>query len=168
MNGLAEGIQAHGIGSLVVILMLMLLLVLIVAVGHVFSDREGRVARFKRVLIIFGIWTWSIFIISITWSYYLDATDRAAATDFTRQLSDDQTNEGEYVAEYAYLPQHRILLRVYRVAGMSLLAERIYSYPDAVRLTWTADSLIYDTAMDTGGELSLPPALYDKITAHLP
>ncbi len=168
MNGLAEGIQTYAVGMLLIFSMIAFLVILIVTVIYVFSGREGRGVRLKTALRKLGIWLGSIFVVCVAWSYYRDATDRAEVTKFQRVLSDDPAYKGEYMAEYAYLPRNRILLRVYRTADMSLLAERTYSYPDAARLTWTEDSLIYDTAMDSGGELSLPPTLYDRITAWLP
>jgi hypothetical protein len=168
MNGLAEGMQAYAVGMFVVISMVAVLIVLLVTVMYVFSSREGRGLRLKTASKKLGIWLGSIFAVCVAWNYWQDATDRAAVTKFHREISDDDVHKGEYVAEYAYLPRGRILLRVYRTADMSLLAERTYSYPDAARLTWTADSLIYDTAMDAGGELDLPPTLYDRLMARLP
>ncbi|TKC92683.1 hypothetical protein FAZ69_00205 [Trinickia terrae] len=160
--------QTYAVGMFVVFGTAVLLIALLVVVAYVFSDREGRSVRLKIALRKLGIRLGSIFVVCVAWNYYQDATDRAEVTKFHRELSDDAAHKGEYTAEYAYLPQNRILLRVYRTADMSLLAERTYAYPDAARLTWTADSLIYDTAMDTGGELSLPPTLFDKIMARLP
>uniref|UniRef100_UPI001F5CE6B4 hypothetical protein n=1 Tax=Trinickia mobilis TaxID=2816356 RepID=UPI001F5CE6B4 len=165
MNGLAEGMQAYAVGMLLIFAMIAFLVILLVTVIYVFSGGEGRVVRLKTALRKLGIWLGSIFVVCVAWSYGQDVTDRAEATKFERELSDYSTNKGEYMAEYAYLPRNRILLRVYRTSDMSLLAERTYSYPDAVKLAWTDDALIYDT---TGGMLSLPPTLYDRITARLP
>lgn len=51
---------------------------------------------------------------------------------------------------------------------MQLLAERTYAYPDAVRLIWTKESLIFDTAVDHDGEIGLPPTRFDRFKAMLP
>ncbi|WP_242540448.1 hypothetical protein [Trinickia mobilis] len=167
MNGLAEGMQTYAVGMFLIFAMIAFLVIFIVTVVYVFSGREGRGVRLKTALKKLGTWLGSIFVVCTSWNYYQDATDRAEVTKFHSELSYNDAHKGEYMAEYAYLPRNRILLRVYRTSDMSLLAERTYSYPDAARLTWTKNSLLYDTSIDDG-RISLPPTLYDRITARLP
>jgi hypothetical protein len=165
MNGLGEGMQNYAIGMFVVFLAIALLVIFIVTLIYVFYSRKGRLIRLKIALKKIGIWFGSIFIVVVSWNYYHDAIDRAKATDFDKELSDNEAYKGEYMAEYAYLPGRRIYLRVYRSSDMALIADRTYSYPDAAKLFWSEDSLVYDTR---GGSLSLPPTLYDRIMAKLP
>jgi hypothetical protein len=168
MNGLGEGMQSYAIGMFVVFSAIALLVIFIFTLIYVFYSRKGRLVRLKIALRKIGIWFGSIFIVVVSWNYYHDAIDRAKATDFDKELSDNEAYKGEYMAEYAYLPGRRIYLRVYRTSDMTLLADRTYAYPDAARLTWGRKSLIYDTSIDDGGEINLPPTLYDRLMAKLP
>jgi hypothetical protein len=168
MSWLSDITPGYIFGLFVVFSWVALLLFFIFNIAYAFSGGEGSGARWKRALRKMSIWLWSIFIVCASWNYYQDASVRAKVTKFHRELSDDEANKGEYMAEYAYLPLDRILLRVYRTSDMELLAERTYLYLDAARLTWTKNSLIYDTSIDNGGEINLPPTLYDRLMAKLP
>ncbi|MGF6640667.1 hypothetical protein [Paraburkholderia sp. MM6662-R1] len=86
---------------------------------------------------------------------YRSAVTQIKGATFHDQKSDD----GKYIARYAYLPRHRIALRLYRATTAELLAERVYRYPERIRLFWTEDYLIYDTSAEGGdGEIELPPS----------
>ncbi len=132
---------------------------------YVFFEKEGRGVRLKTAVRKLGIWLGFVLLVSAAWSYYQDASARAAAIRFHTVRSD--VDDGMYTAQYAYLSGDRILLRVYQTADMTLLAERTYLYPEAARLFWTKDSLIYDTS-SSDGEIRLPTSLYDWLAARMP
>ncbi len=130
------------------------------------SHKEGCATRMKSRVKTLGFAL--VFVALLCWagSYYQDARIRAHATQFDIERS--RNDGGRYTAQYAYLGRNRILLRLYRTSDMRLLAERTYEYPDAVRLVWTKESLIFDTAVDSDGEIKLPPTHFDRFTAMLP
>jgi hypothetical protein len=166
MSGLATGMREAGIGALILLASAVVAVSLLFASVYVFSERAGRGVRLKTAVRKLGIGLGLVFLVSAAGSYYRDAGVRAAATRFHTVRSD--ADRGMYTAQYAYLGADHILLRVYQTSDMSLLAERTYAYPDAARLVWTKDSLIYDTASESGGEIRLPPSLYDWLAARLP
>ncbi|MCA8257059.1 hypothetical protein LGM89_27670 [Burkholderia sp. AU31624] len=166
MNGLATAMQGAGILVLAEIVVIVLIACILTVVLYGVSHKEGRFTRMKARMKTLGFAL--AFVTFLCWagSYYQDARIRAHATHFDTERS--RNDGGRYTAQYAYLGRDRILLRLYRTSDMRLLAERTYEYPDAVRLVWTKESLIFDTAVDSGGEIKLPPTHFDRFTAMLP
>ncbi|WP_244136276.1 hypothetical protein [Burkholderia sp. BCC0405] len=166
MNGLATGMQGAGIVVLAEIMIFGIAACLLMAVLYGLSHKEGRAARMKSGMKVLGSGLVMITLLGYATSYYKDARVRAYATRFDTELS--KNDGGRYTAQYAYLAGDRVLLRLYRTSDMRLLAERTYEYPDAVRLVWTRESLIFDTAVDSDGEIELPPTRLDRLKAMLP
>ncbi|WP_254218161.1 hypothetical protein [Burkholderia multivorans] len=166
MNGLATGVQAAGMLALAAVVLLGITAGLLIVVLYSFSRQEGRIGRMKSGMKAFGSALAIVILLFCAGAYYKDARLRARATQFVTELS--RGDGGRYAARYAYLGGERILLRLYRTSDMQLLAERTYAYPDAVRLIWTKESLIFDTAVDHDGEIRLPPTRFDRFKAMLP
>lgn len=167
MNGLAVGMQAAGIGILVLLTMTGVAISLLLSSIYVLHRKAGRFARLKTATKRIGIGLGVALLVGAGWSYHRAADTRDPATRFhtVRSVEDG----GLYTAGYAYLAGDRILLRVYRTSDMALLAERTYWNPDAAKLIWTRESLIYDTAASDGdGLVPLPPSLIDRLSARLP
>jgi len=151
---------------LAVMAVLALCLALLIVAVYALARKDGRAARLKAGMKTLGIGVGIVLLLGGAGSYYQNARTRAAVVRFQTERSD--VDAGRYTAQYAYLGGDRILLRLYRTSDMTLLAERTYEYPDAVRLIWTKESLIYDTAVDRGGEIKLPPSFSDRLAALLP
>ncbi|UXZ85106.1 hypothetical protein [Burkholderia multivorans] len=166
MNGLAIGVQAAGTIALAAVVLLGITVGLLIVVLYSFSRHEGRLERMKSGMKALGSALAIVILLFCAGVYYKDARLRARATQFVTEPS--RGDGGRYTARYAYLGGERILLRLYRTSDMRLLAERTYAYPDAVRLIWTKESLIFDTAVDHDGEIPLPPTGFDRLKAMLP
>ncbi|WP_227747538.1 MULTISPECIES: hypothetical protein [Burkholderia] len=166
MNGLAIGVQAAGMIALAAVVLLGITVGLLIVVLYSFSRHEGRLERMKSGMKALGSALAIVILLFCAGVYYKDARLRARATQFVTEPS--RGDGGRYTARYAYLGGERILLRLYRTSDMRLLAERTYAYPDAVRLIWTKESLIFDTAVDHDGEIPLPPTGFDGLKAMLP
>jgi hypothetical protein len=139
---------------------------LLIVVLYSLSRKERRFERVKPGMKALGFGLLIVTLLFCADSYYKDARVRAHATQFDSEAS--RYDGGRYTAQYAYLEGNRILLRLYRTSDMRLLAERTYEYPDAVRLIWTRESLIFDTAVESDGEIKLPPTQFDRLRAMLP
>ncbi|MCP3018739.1 hypothetical protein [Cupriavidus basilensis] len=103
--------------------------------------------------------------------YWLDVRVRAKAHDCETQVSSE---DSAYRAELCFVPNFdsedfRMRLRLFRADAKEPLAERVYEHPDP-KLTWTRDSLIYDTSASSeqDGMISLPPTWKDRLRARLP
>ncbi|WP_322023121.1 hypothetical protein [Burkholderia sp. BCC1977] len=166
MNGLATGMQGAGLVALAALGLVGTAVCLLIVVLYGFSRNEGRVERMKSGMKALGAGLAIVTVLFCAGSYYKDARVRAHATRFDSELSTN--GGGRYTAQYAYLGADRILLRLYRTSDMRLLAERTYEYPDSVRLVWTKESLIFDTAVGSDGEIRLPPTRFDRFKAMLP
>ncbi|WP_232036232.1 hypothetical protein [Burkholderia stabilis] len=166
MNGLATAMQGAGMVALVAIALFGIAVCGLIIVFYSLAHQEGRAARMKPAMKALGYGVAAVTILICAGSYYQDAHVRARATQFDTELS--RNDGGRYTAQYAYLAGDRILLRLYRTSDMRLLAERTYAYPDSVRLVWTKGSLIFDAAVDSDGEIKLPPTLFDRFKAMLP
>jgi hypothetical protein len=168
MNGMATAAQASAIGFAMTLAAILAVFVAISIVLYVRTHKDWRAGRLKKTLKNLVVGLGGLFLLIASFVYYQNASTRAKASDFHREASD--SDGGLYTAKYAYLSRDRILLRLYRTSDMKLLAERTYSYPEAARLVWGKEVLIYDTSEDAdgGGEIKLPPSLYDRLTAHLP
>jgi hypothetical protein len=171
MNGLAENAQAAGIVYLLMLATVVGMICLGWAVLYVFSKKDRRIARMKLAMkrfgVVFGVVLGVAVLAGVSLSYYEGAKARAAASAFQTVQSDE--DGGIYTARYAYISRDRILLRVYRTSDMALMAERTYRYPDAAKLIWTKDSLIYDSAGEgDDGEVHLPPTIVDRLLAKMP
>lgn len=166
MNGLATGVQAASMLALAAVVLLGITAGLLIVVLYSFSRQEGRLGRMKSGMKAFDSALAIVILLFCAGAYYKDARLRARATQFGTELS--RGDGGRYTARYAYLGGEQILLRLYRTSDMQLLAERTYAYPDAVRLIWTKESLIFDTAVDRDGEIRLPPTRFDRFKAMLP
>ena len=166
MSGLATAMQGAGIVVLAEIVVFAVITCFMMVVLYGISHREGRVSRMKSGMKTLGFALAFVTLLCWAGSYYQDARIRAQATQFDTERS--RNDGGRYTAQYAYLGRDRILLRLYRTSDMRLLAERTYEYPDAVRLVWTKESLIFDTAVDSDVEIKLPPTHFDRFTAMLP
>ncbi|MGU7780882.1 hypothetical protein [Burkholderia sp. PU8-34] len=158
--------QGAGVVALAAIVLAGTAVCLLIVVLYSFSRKEGRVERMKSGVKALSSGLAIVTLLFCAGSYYKDARVRAHATQFDTELS--KNDGGHYTAQYAYLGADRILLRLYRTSDMRLLAERTYEYPDSVRLVWTKESLIFDTAVDSDGEIRLPPTQFDRFKAMLP
>ncbi|MCA8009215.1 hypothetical protein KPB04_10500 [Burkholderia cenocepacia] len=166
MNGLATATQGAGMVALAAIALFGIAVCVLIVVLYSLAHQEGRAARMKSGMKALGFGVAVVTALGCAGSYYQDAHVRARATQFDTELS---TNDGgRYTAKYTYLAGDRILLRLYRTSDMRLLAERTYEYPESIRLVWTKEFLIFDTAVDSDGEIKLPPTLFDRLTAMLP
>ncbi|HKT66432.1 MAG TPA: hypothetical protein VJR91_22920 [Burkholderia sp.] len=166
MNGLATAMQGAGMVALAAIAVLGIAVYVLIVILCSVAHQEGRTARIKSGMKALGF---SLMIVAFLYragSYYQDARARAQATQFDTEIS--RNDGGRYTAQYAYLGGDRVLLRLYRTSDMRLLAERTYEYPDAVRLIWAKESLIFDTAVESDGEIKLPPTRLDRLRAMLP
>ncbi|RQZ42738.1 hypothetical protein DIE16_00645 [Burkholderia sp. Bp9090] len=158
--------QGAGLVTLAGLLLAGTAVCLLIVVLYSFSRNEGRVERMKSGMKALGCGLAIVTLLLCAGSYYKDARLRAHATRFDTELS--RNDGGRYTAQYAYLGADRILLRLYRTSDMRLLAERTYESQDSVRLVWTKESLIFDTAVDSDGEIRLPPARFDRFRAMFP
>ncbi|WP_260435994.1 hypothetical protein [Burkholderia sp. Bp9143] len=166
MNGLATAMQGAGLVALAEIALIGIAVCILIVIFCSLARQEGRAARMKSGMKVLGLGLATVTFLCFAGSYYQDARVRARATQFDTERS--RNDGGRYTAQYAYLGGDRILLRLYRTSDMQLLAERTYEYPDAVRLIWTKESLIFDTAVDSDGEIKLPPAQIERWKAMLP
>ncbi|WP_244138727.1 hypothetical protein [Burkholderia sp. BCC1640] len=166
MNGLAIGMQGAGMVALAALVLAGTVVCLLIVVLYSLSHKEGRVGRMKSGMKALGSGLAIVTLLFCAGSYYKDARVRSQAMRFDTELS--RNNGGRYTAQYAYLGADRILIRLYRTSDMRLLAERTYESPDSVRLVWTKKSLIFDTAVDSEGEIRLPPTRFDRFKAMLP
>ncbi|WP_232515205.1 hypothetical protein [Burkholderia ambifaria] len=166
MNGLAAAMQGAGIVALAAIALFGIVACMLTVVLYSLAHQEGRAARMKSGMKALVSGLTIIILLGCAASYYKDARIRAHAVRFNTELS--KNDGGHYTAQYAYLADGRILLRLYRTSDMRLLAERTYEYPDAVRLIWAKESLIFDTAVESDGEIELPPTRLDRLRAMLP
>ncbi|WP_244135176.1 MULTISPECIES: hypothetical protein [unclassified Burkholderia] len=166
MNGLAIGMQGAGMVALAALVLAGTVVCLLIVVLYSLSHKEGRVERMKSGMKALGSGLAIVTLLFCAGSYYKDARVRSQAMRFDTELS--RNDGGRYTAQYAYLGADRILLRLYRTSDMRLLAERTYESPDSVRLVWTKKSLIFDTAVDSEGEIRLPPTRFDRFKAMLP
>lgn len=167
MNGLAESTQAIGIAYLVMLATVVGMICSGWAVLYVFSKKDRRIVRMKTAMKRIGVVLGVAVLAGVSLSYYEGVKARASASAFQTVQSDK--DGGIYTARYAYISRDRIFLRVYRTSDMALLAERTYEYPDAAKLIWTKDSLIYDTAGEgDDGKVHLPPTVVDRLLAKVP
>ncbi|WP_257128106.1 hypothetical protein [Burkholderia sp. MSMB1072] len=166
MNGLATAMQGPGMVALAAIALFGIAVCVSIVVLYSLAHQDGRAVRMKSGMKALGFGVAVVAFLGCAGSYYQDAHVRARATQFDTELS--RSDGGRYTAQYTYLAGDRILLRLYRTSDMRLLAERTYEYPDSVRLIWTKDSLIFDAAVDSDGEIKLPPTLFDRFKAMLP
>ena len=146
---------------------LALLLVIARAVYLIMAVKTGRVERAQqlawvatwRILALLGIWTAIV--------YASGAWERAGAHNCRRVPASGAA--AHYAAEYCYLREDKVLLRLYSRGRGALLAERTYASTGPVRLSWDGDMLVYDPgATDGKGHLKLPPTLRDRMLARLP
>ncbi|CAG9167704.1 hypothetical protein LMG23992_00885 [Cupriavidus laharis] len=146
---------------------LVLLLGVARAVWFVFSRREGRRERAMQLaaaatrcgLALGAMWTAIV--------YGSGALERAGAHNCRRLPTPDAS--ARYEAEYCYLSQHKVLVRVYSVRRNVLLAERTFANSGPVGLRWDRGVLVFDPgAIDGKGTLILPPTLRDRLLARLP
>jgi len=137
------------------------------ALLRVYSGRTGRreraqglaLATVRQLLVLVCLWTAIV--------YASGAWERAGAHNCRRVPSGDVL--ARYAAEYCYLSQDRILLRVYSTHSNAILARRTYSGAAPARLRWERDVLVYDPAAPEGrGHVKLPPTLRDRLLARLP
>ncbi|KUY91627.1 hypothetical protein WS50_22375 [Burkholderia territorii] len=158
--------QGTGVVTLAALVLAGTVVCFLVVVLYSLSYKEERVERIKSGMKALGFGLAIIALLFCAGSYYKDARVRSQAMRFDTELS--RNDGGRYTAQYAYLGADRILLRLYRTSDMQLLAERTYESPDSVRLVWTTESLIFDTAVDSEGEIRLPPTRFDRFKAMLP
>jgi len=64
-----------------------------------------------------------------------------------------------------------VLLQLCDISSKEILVERTFLYPEAVRLVWDDDSLLYDS--DDGsffhlGTIRFPPTWIDRLLAYAP
>ncbi|ODV42620.1 hypothetical protein AWV79_24730 [Cupriavidus sp. UYMMa02A] len=137
------------------------------AVWFVFSRREGRRERARRLataatrcgLALGAMWTAIV--------YGSGAWERTSAHNCRRLPVPDAS--AKYEAEYCYLSQHKVLVRVYSASRNVLLAQRTFANSGPVRLHWDRGVLVFDPgAADGNGRLVLPPSLRDRLMARLP
>lgn len=166
MNGLAIGMQGAGMVALAALVLAGTVVYLLIVVLYSLSHKEGRVERMKSGMKALGSGLAIVTLLFCAGSYYKDARVRSQAIRFDTERS--RNDGGRYTAQYAYLGADRVLLRLYRTSDMQLLAERTYESADSVRLVWTKESLIFDTAVDSEGEIRLPPTRFDRFKAMLP
>ncbi|WP_230939406.1 hypothetical protein [Burkholderia diffusa] len=167
MIGLATGIQESAIGAFALLALGGIATGLLLSAVCFQPGKNARATRLTMMTRRLGAGLCVMFLVGACWSYYRAADARGAATKFHTVRSEE--DGGIYTARYAYLTRDRILLRVYRTSDNTLLAERTYWYPDAARLIWTKDSLIYDTAVSgDDGLMRLPPSFIDRLLAKLP
>ncbi|MGU7841962.1 hypothetical protein ACV22V_21070 [Burkholderia sp. AW33-5] len=158
--------QGAGMVALAALVLAGTVVCLLIVVLYSLSHKEGRVERMKSGMKALGSGLAIVTLLFCVGSYYKDVRVRSQAMRFDTELS--RNDGGRYTAQYAYLGADRILLRLYRTSDMRLLAERTYESVDSVRLVWTKESLIFDTAVDSEGEIRLPPTRFDRFKAMLP
>lgn len=96
--------------------------------------------------------------------YDLDVRDRSTAHECKREDFGDYTGETCYLAH-----EYGTLFRLYAARSDELLAERTYLEPNAPRLLWFHDHVLYDIgARDGKGYVTLPPTRWDWLRARLP
>lgn len=137
------------------------------AVWFVFARREGRRERAMWLaaavtrcgLALGAMWTAIV--------YGSGAWERAGAHNCRRLPMPDAS--ARYEAEYCYLSQHKVLVRVYSAGRNVVLAQRTVPNSGPVRLHWDRSVLVFDAAAADGkGRLVLPPSLRDRLMARLP
>jgi len=146
-------------------------LLLVVGVAHavwfVFSRTEGRRGRAMQLAATGTRWGLAL---GATWTAMLyghGAWERADAHNCRRLPTPDAS--ARYEAEYCYLSEHKVLVRVYSARRNVLLAQRTFANSGPVRLHWDRGVLVFDPgAVDGKGRLALPPSLRDRLLARLP
>lgn len=137
------------------------------AVYRVLATPDARATRARRValattgrlLAVGGIW------IAIVYGH--GAWERAGAHNCRHLPAVDAS--ARYAAEYCYLRQDRLLLRIYDARRDGVLARRTFTSVEPVRLSWDGQALVYDAAAPGAkGRLLLPPTMRDKLLARLP
>jgi len=168
---MGEAIRAHAeavvLLGLIVVALLVACVFVAISARRVFSKKTDRGKRARIEAKRFVAWVISATIIVIALNYAMDVKTRSGAHEWQQSISTE--DGGLYTAEYCYVGFDKILLRLYSSQDRSLLAERMYWYPDSARLLWTSDSLVFNTNPGSGsGEIQLPPTLLDRLLAKLP
>ncbi len=146
-------------------------LVLVVGLAHamwfVFSRPEGRGGRAMQLAATGMQWGLALGAMWTAIVYGSGAWERAGAHNCRRLPTPDAS--ARYEAEYCYLSEHKVLVRVYSARHKVLLAQRTFANTGPVRLHWDRGVLVFDPAAVGGkGRLVLPPSLRDRLLARLP
>ncbi|WP_141754999.1 hypothetical protein [Burkholderia plantarii] len=162
MNGLSTYAEISASGGLFAIFILAIFIIFSISRQRTSKSKIDRLDRYKTALVRTSV-VILLLISGLAILRHLIIESDISTAKFGREAS----LNGDYFAEYAYLPRGKILLRLYDAHSKNLLAERLYDYQDRIRLAWTKNSLIYDTSAEgDDGEIKLPPGFWDKLEAN--
>ena len=103
--------------------------------------------------------------------YLSEVNQRRAVHEADWEWAYSDMPNAKYFAKFAYLGNDNVLLQLYDVSGGRMSAERTFSYPEAIKLYWFEDYLLYDTNENSiiyNGTISLPPTWIDQLLTYLP
>jgi hypothetical protein len=163
------GMQGYAQGMVMFNGLVLIAIIMLIAVARsltsIFSERTGRGVRAMNILRVSIRRVVIAVVLGFIANYALDVRLRSHTGSCRSEHSDI---EGQpYTATYCLLWNDNVLLRLYDTNTEKLLAERTYYYLDFPKLTWTKDSLIYDTSSENG-EIRFPPTLIDRLRAKFP
>lgn len=124
---------------------------------------------FRTAAALFGL----LILLICLLPYILDARYRSGAREWKDwEWKHDQSTKdgGKYSTKMAVF-KDKAYLQLYETETGELLADRLYSHGDILRLLWKKDRLIYSTVEDTllyDGGIKLPPTQLDKLLTYLP
>lgn len=115
-----------------------------------------------------AIWLSTCAVLVAMIDYVADARMRARMVPQCRWNDVRPTREAmPYLARWCIVERDVVILRLYDEAGGTLLAERMFDYPDVPRIYWELDELGYRTFTDWGA-IGLPPSTLDRWRTRLP
>ncbi|WP_304303681.1 hypothetical protein [Pseudacidovorax intermedius] len=103
-----------------------------------------------------------------TVDYVFDARLRAHTVPKCRWTDNSPAPDPfPYLARWCFLTKEVVMLRLYDKEGRTLLAERMFDYPDFPRIYWKSKKLGYQT-LTGDDEIALPPSKLDLWRTRLP
>lgn len=103
--------------------------------------------------------------------YVSEANQRRAVSEQEWNYKYSDLPDARYFAKVAYLGGGNVLLQLCDISSKEILVERTFLYPEAVRLVWHDDFLLYDS--DDGsifhrGTIQFPPTWIDRLLTYAP
>ncbi|WP_211461390.1 hypothetical protein [Collimonas silvisoli] len=149
------------------VVLLILFISLVVSFYKIFSKKEDKKERAKKIAIKSMKRIFFSVIIGFFCNYFYGAYLRSKAYDCTLEESIS------YIAELCRagtnIEQDRMRLRIYSAREKILLAERTFLTSDTPRkLIWNREWLIYNSDDQNNSIVTLPPAWRDRLLAKFP
>ncbi|GAC1320769.1 MAG: hypothetical protein NVS3B3_21340 [Aquirhabdus sp.] len=173
-----KGMEDYGTLILLLIGITVLLGIFVVALirslRFIFSEKERRKIRFKRVAKIYAKRMVIVVVASFSLNYLMHAYMRVTASQPCEQsVSDDGLYAAQLCPLGIGLASSRVIyvLKIFSTGDKNLLAERSfsYSYKEKYLFLWSKSHIGYgDSDGDYEGVILLPPTLFDRLRAKLP